>query len=315
MLGGESTTPAVKRNIEPRHLCHTVLPRGIKNELECVTNVSLANVIRQLSSLSECTPSPAPLLPASSSHTCSGCQSQAVRCTAFDSPHRLKGWIVGASGSSVGKYAEDLFGELFNEAHSFSFRVNSLQERVDRLSISVTQLDPKEEECAIATLPLSRMNLALSLTVSSDVGAAVLSVMKSQSPCCYSEASELRSHSLQQIRAPHITALWNVDKGTLPREASNAVTQCGQTSPNFFSFHISRGTLPLFGRSCHVTPGADAATPPIGHPPPLLLATRKGREAGRERLQALEHHKSGILQSEGGGVQQRTVKQADGRTL
>lgn len=46
-----------------------------------------------------------------------------------------------------GKYAEDLFGELFNEAHSFSFRVNSLQERVDRLSISVTQLDPKEEEC------------------------------------------------------------------------------------------------------------------------------------------------------------------------
>lgn len=47
----------------------------------------------------------------------------------------------------AGKYAEDLFGELFNEAHTFSFRVNSLQERVDRLSISVTQLDPKEEEC------------------------------------------------------------------------------------------------------------------------------------------------------------------------
>ncbi|KAK0156457.1 Wiskott-Aldrich syndrome protein family member 1 [Merluccius polli] len=88
--------PLVKRSIEPRHLCHTVLPRNIKNELECVTNISLANVIRQLSSLS--------------------------------------------------KYAEDLFGELFNEAHSFSFRVNSLQERVDRLSISVTQLDPKEEE-------------------------------------------------------------------------------------------------------------------------------------------------------------------------
>ncbi|CAB1435465.1 unnamed protein product [Pleuronectes platessa] len=63
--------PLVKRTIEPRHLCHTVLPRNIKNELECVTNISLANVIRQLSSLS--------------------------------------------------KYAEDLFGELFNEAHSFSF--------------------------------------------------------------------------------------------------------------------------------------------------------------------------------------------------
>ncbi|GLD73672.1 wiskott-Aldrich syndrome protein family member 1 isoform X1 [Lates japonicus] len=90
--------PLVKRTIEPRHLCHTVLPRNIKNELECVTNISLANVIRQLSSLS--------------------------------------------------KYAEDLFGELFNEAHSFSFRVNSLQEREDRLSISATQLDPKREvEC------------------------------------------------------------------------------------------------------------------------------------------------------------------------
>lgn len=48
-----------------------------------------------------------------------------------------------------GKYAEDIFGELFNEAHSFSFRVNSLQERVDRLSVSVTQLDPKEEECKL----------------------------------------------------------------------------------------------------------------------------------------------------------------------
>ncbi|KAJ4928624.1 hypothetical protein JOQ06_004254 [Pogonophryne albipinna] len=90
--------PLVKRTIEPRHLCHTVLPRNIKNELECVTNISLANVIRQLGSLS--------------------------------------------------KYAEDLFGELFNEAHTFSFRVNSLQERVDLLSISVTQLDPKEEECS-----------------------------------------------------------------------------------------------------------------------------------------------------------------------
>ncbi|KAG3271581.1 WASF1-like [Ictidomys tridecemlineatus] len=70
--------PLVKRNIDPRHLCHTALPKGTKNELECVTNISLANIIRQLSSLS--------------------------------------------------KYAEDIFGESFNEAHSFSFRVNSLQE-------------------------------------------------------------------------------------------------------------------------------------------------------------------------------------------
>ncbi|XP_026175312.1 wiskott-Aldrich syndrome protein family member 1 isoform X3 [Mastacembelus armatus] len=98
--------PLVKRTIEPRHLCHTALPKNIKNELECVTNISLANVIRQLSSLS--------------------------------------------------KYAEDLFGELFNEAHSFSFRVNSLQERVDRLSISVTQLDPKEEELSLQDITMRK---------------------------------------------------------------------------------------------------------------------------------------------------------------
>ncbi|KAK1805485.1 hypothetical protein P4O66_019784 [Electrophorus voltai] len=98
--------PLVKRSIEPRHLCHTALPRSVKNELECVTNVSLSNVIRQLSSLS--------------------------------------------------KYAEDLFGELFNEAHSFSFRVNSLQERVDRLSISVTQLDPKEEELSLQDITMRK---------------------------------------------------------------------------------------------------------------------------------------------------------------
>ncbi|CAM4649743.1 unnamed protein product [Lepidochelys kempii] len=98
--------PLVKRNIDPRHLCHTALPRGIKNELECVTNISLANIIRQLSSLS--------------------------------------------------KYAEDIFGELFNEAHSFSFRVNSLQERVDRLSVSVTQLDPKEEELSLQDITMRK---------------------------------------------------------------------------------------------------------------------------------------------------------------
>lgn len=98
--------PLVKRNIDPRHLCHTALPRAIKNELECVTNISLSNIIRQLSSLS--------------------------------------------------KYAEDIFGELFNEAHNFSFRVNSLQERVDRLSVSVTQLDPKEEELSLQDITMRK---------------------------------------------------------------------------------------------------------------------------------------------------------------
>lgn len=47
--------PLVKRNIEPRHLCHSAVPDGIDNELECVTNNTLSAIIRQLSSLSELT--------------------------------------------------------------------------------------------------------------------------------------------------------------------------------------------------------------------------------------------------------------------
>lgn len=47
------TMPLVKRNIEPRHLCRGALPEGITSELECVTNSTLAAIIRQLSSLSK----------------------------------------------------------------------------------------------------------------------------------------------------------------------------------------------------------------------------------------------------------------------
>ncbi|XP_014445927.1 wiskott-Aldrich syndrome protein family member 2 [Tupaia chinensis] len=90
--------PLVTRNIEPRHLCRQTLP-GVRNELECVTNITLANVIRQLGSLS--------------------------------------------------KYAEDIFGELFAQANTFASRVSFLAERVDRLQVKVTQLDPKEEEVSL----------------------------------------------------------------------------------------------------------------------------------------------------------------------
>ncbi|CAG10025.1 unnamed protein product, partial [Tetraodon nigroviridis] len=43
--------PLVTRNIEPRHVCRQTVPSNIRSELECVTNISLANVIRQLGSL------------------------------------------------------------------------------------------------------------------------------------------------------------------------------------------------------------------------------------------------------------------------
>ncbi|NWZ43511.1 WASF2 protein, partial [Brachypodius atriceps] len=93
-----STMPLVTRNIEPRHLCRQTLP-SVPSELECVTNITLANVIRQLGSLS--------------------------------------------------KSAEDIFGELFTQANTFATRVSSLVERVDRLQVKVTQLDPKEEEVSL----------------------------------------------------------------------------------------------------------------------------------------------------------------------
>ncbi|KAG9340954.1 hypothetical protein JZ751_020147 [Albula glossodonta] len=88
--------PLVKRSIEPRHLCRGALPEGVTSELECVTNSTLAAIIKQLGSLS--------------------------------------------------RHAEDIFGELFNEANSFYMRMNSLQERVDLLAVKVTQLDSTVEE-------------------------------------------------------------------------------------------------------------------------------------------------------------------------
>uniref|UniRef100_U3K8D0 Wiskott-Aldrich syndrome protein family member n=1 Tax=Ficedula albicollis TaxID=59894 RepID=U3K8D0_FICAL len=45
--------PLVKRNIEPRHLCRGALPDGVTSELECVTNSTLAAIIKQLGSLSK----------------------------------------------------------------------------------------------------------------------------------------------------------------------------------------------------------------------------------------------------------------------
>ncbi|KAM4603446.1 actin-binding protein WASF3-like [Polymixia lowei] len=44
--------PLVKRSIEPRHLCRGALPDGVASELECVTNSTLAAVIKQLGGLS-----------------------------------------------------------------------------------------------------------------------------------------------------------------------------------------------------------------------------------------------------------------------
>ncbi|XP_074467810.1 actin-binding protein WASF3 [Sebastes fasciatus] len=98
--------PLVKRNIQPRHLCHDAVPDGIGNELECVTNNTLSAIIRQLSSLST--------------------------------------------------HAENVFGELFNEANTFYGRANSLQDRIDRLAVKVTQLDSSVEEVSLQDINMRK---------------------------------------------------------------------------------------------------------------------------------------------------------------
>ncbi|XP_015930338.1 actin-binding protein WASF2 isoform X2 [Parasteatoda tepidariorum] len=99
--------PFLQRVIEPVHVCRNTLPLDeqgtlavdVPNELECVTNGTLANIIRQLSSLS--------------------------------------------------KHAEDLFSSLFRESSSIVARATSLQGRIDRLAVKVTQLDSTVEEVSL----------------------------------------------------------------------------------------------------------------------------------------------------------------------
>lgn len=45
--------PLIKRIVEPVHVSNVGVHPGVRNELECVANNTLANTIRQLSSLSK----------------------------------------------------------------------------------------------------------------------------------------------------------------------------------------------------------------------------------------------------------------------
>ncbi|XP_072034247.1 actin-binding protein WASF3-like isoform X2 [Amphiura filiformis] len=90
--------PLVKREIQPVFVSRglDVIPKGITNELECVTNCTLSSVIRQLSNLA--------------------------------------------------RHAEDVFAELYTEANFVFKKSNALQDRIDRLSVKVTQLDSVHDE-------------------------------------------------------------------------------------------------------------------------------------------------------------------------
>ncbi|XP_061754389.1 actin-binding protein WASF3 isoform X2 [Nerophis ophidion] len=58
--------------------------------------------------------------------------------------------------SSLSKHAENVFGDLFNEANTFYMRANSLQHRIDRLAIKVTQLDSGVEELSLQAINLRK---------------------------------------------------------------------------------------------------------------------------------------------------------------
>ncbi|XP_030384038.1 wiskott-Aldrich syndrome protein family member 3 isoform X2 [Scaptodrosophila lebanonensis] len=96
--------PLPKRSIEPVHVARSVYQQDELQsvELETVTNTTLTNIIRQLSSLS--------------------------------------------------KHAEDVFGELARDVGSIGERANSLQARIDRLAIKVTQLDSTVEEVPLTDI-------------------------------------------------------------------------------------------------------------------------------------------------------------------
>ncbi|XP_067263687.1 actin-binding protein WASF3 [Chanodichthys erythropterus] len=58
--------------------------------------------------------------------------------------------------SSLSKHAEDVFGELFNEANTFYLRANSLQDRIDRLAVKVTHLDSSVEEVSLQDINMRK---------------------------------------------------------------------------------------------------------------------------------------------------------------
>ncbi|XP_036377885.1 wiskott-Aldrich syndrome protein family member 3b [Megalops cyprinoides] len=58
--------------------------------------------------------------------------------------------------SSLSKHAEDIFGELFNEANTFYLRATSLQDRIDRLAVKVTQLDSTVEEVSLQDINMRK---------------------------------------------------------------------------------------------------------------------------------------------------------------
>jgi len=98
--------PLPERVIEPVAVCRGTLQFPVPDELEGVTNGSLANIIRQLSFLS--------------------------------------------------RHAEEMFGNLFQEAEGLAVRGSNLQARIDKIAVKVTQLDSNVEEVTLQEIQLRK---------------------------------------------------------------------------------------------------------------------------------------------------------------
>lgn len=72
--------------------------------------------------------------------------AQTTCCLQFINGSLFPSCLCGSLLCVAGKHAENVFGELFNEANTFYGRANSLQDRIDRLAVKVTQLDSSVEE-------------------------------------------------------------------------------------------------------------------------------------------------------------------------
>ncbi|XP_066279381.1 actin-binding protein WASF3-like [Branchiostoma lanceolatum] len=58
--------------------------------------------------------------------------------------------------SNLSKHAEDMFGELFKEASAFQHRCVTLQQRIDKLRVKVTQLDSTVEEVSLQDINMRK---------------------------------------------------------------------------------------------------------------------------------------------------------------
>lgn len=113
--------PLTKREVSPVHVSRGTIPDGIRrDELQCCANGTLANLIRQLASISK----------------------------GISSYHVF---------SFLGKHAENIFGEIYHDAMKLEHKTSTLQQRMERLSTRIAQLDTDTEQGSFLDFKISRL--------------------------------------------------------------------------------------------------------------------------------------------------------------